>query len=219
MCGTVSNPEAVLRKLMEFEVAIPSWALGPAERGLGVSRVANPEPGGKDGRYRAAACAEPFQRRGLLTYSLGYSGKSCASQELAAQHGIRFDAMNSNTFQDQPGQAAQLQIWFDAAHRSGRRRQAVEHNIGVIKQGVELGSTSLTVWLADGSCFPGQLNFRKAFQNTLEGLQEIYAALPATGKCLSSIRRMSPIFIRQPWATGDKPIVRKQIGKQSRCAG
>jgi L-rhamnose isomerase/sugar isomerase len=41
-----------------------------------------------------------------------------------------------------------------------------------------LGSESLTVWLADGSCFPGQLNFRKAFQNTLEGLQQIYAALP-----------------------------------------
>jgi len=25
----------------------------------------------------------------------------------------------------------------------------------------ELGSESLTVWLSDGSCFPGQLNFRK----------------------------------------------------------
>jgi len=45
-----------------------------------------------------------------------------------------------------------------------------------------LGSQALTVWLSDGSCFPGQLNFRKAFQNTLESLQEIYAALPDNWK-------------------------------------
>jgi len=29
------------------------------------------------------------------------------------------------------------------------------------------------VWLADGSSFPGQLNFRKAFQNTLDSLHKI----------------------------------------------
>jgi L-rhamnose isomerase/sugar isomerase len=64
----------------------------------------------------------------------------------------------------------------------------------VIKQGVELGSESLTVWLADGSCFPGQLNFRKAFQHVLESLQEIYAALPSNWKLFVEYKAFEPNF-------------------------
>ena len=52
----------------------------------------------------------------------------------------------------------------------------------------------MTVWLADGSCFPGQLNFRTAFQNTLEGLQEIYAALPADWKMYIEYKAFEPNF-------------------------
>jgi L-rhamnose isomerase/sugar isomerase len=74
------------------------------------------------------------------------------------------------------------------------RKQAVEHNIEVIKYGVELGSKSLTVWLSDGSCFPGQLNFRKAFQNTLESLQEVYAALPGDWKIFVEYKAFEPNF-------------------------
>jgi L-rhamnose isomerase / sugar isomerase len=74
------------------------------------------------------------------------------------------------------------------------RKQAIEHNIQVIKHGVELGSNALTVWLSDGSCFPGQLNFRKAFQNTLESLQEIYAALPDDWKVFVEYKAFEPNF-------------------------
>jgi len=74
------------------------------------------------------------------------------------------------------------------------RKQAIEHNIEVIRQGVELGAKALTIWLADGSCFPGQLNFRKAFQNTLESLQEIYAALPADWKVFVEYKAFEPNF-------------------------
>jgi len=59
---------------------------------------------------------------------------------------------------------------------------------------VELGSKALTIWLSDGSCFPGQLNFRKAFQHTLEGLQEIYASLPADWKVFVEYKAYEPNF-------------------------
>jgi L-rhamnose isomerase/sugar isomerase len=74
------------------------------------------------------------------------------------------------------------------------RKQAIDHNIEVIKHGIELGSDSLTVWLSDGSCFPGQLNFRKAYQNTLESLQEIYAALPDDWKIFVEYKAFEPNF-------------------------
>src|SRR5690606_11746960 len=97
-----------------------------------------------------------------------------AIKNLAADLGLRFDAMNSNTFQDQEGQALSYKFGSMQHVDKAVRRQAIEHNIEVINYGIELGSKSLTVWLADGSCFPGQLNFRRAFNNTLECLQEVY---------------------------------------------
>ena len=76
----------------------------------------------------------------------------------------------------------------------GIRQQAVDHNLEVIQYGKELGSKSLTVWLSDGSNFPGQLNFRKAFQNTLEGLQDIYAGLPDDWKVFVEYKAFEPNF-------------------------
>ncbi len=113
---------------------------------------------------------------------------------LAAEHGLRFDAMNSNTFQDQPGQEHSYKFGSLQHVDKNTRRQAIDHNIEVIRQGVELGSDSLTVWLSDGSCFPGQLNFRQAFQNTLEGLREIYSALPAHWKMFVEYKPFEPNF-------------------------
>ena len=75
------------------------------------------------------------------------------------------------------------------------RRQAIEHNIEVIKHGEALGSKALTVWLSDGSCFPGQLNFREAFQRTLESLREIYEAFQRTGKYLLNTKPLNLTFI------------------------
>ena len=105
-----------------------------------------------------------------------------------------FDAMNSNTFQDQPDQKLSYKFGSMQHVDKAVRKQAIEHNIEVIKHGIELGSKSLTVWLSDGSCFPGQLNFRKAFQNTLESLQEVYAALPDDWKMFVEYKAYEPNF-------------------------
>jgi L-rhamnose isomerase/sugar isomerase len=113
---------------------------------------------------------------------------------LAAHHGLVFDAMNSNTFQDQPGQKLSYKYGSLQNVDKGIRQQAVDHNLEVIKYGKELGSNSLTVWLSDGSSFPGQLNFRKAFQNTLEGLQDIYAGLPDDWKVFVEYKAFEPNF-------------------------
>ncbi len=117
-----------------------------------------------------------------------------AIKKLAAGYGLHFDAVNSNTFQDQPGQ--QHSYKFGSLHHVDKevRKQAIAHNIEVIKYGVELGSKALSVWLSDGSNFPGQLNFRTAFQNTLESLQEIYQALPADWKLWIEYKPYEPNF-------------------------
>jgi len=102
--------------------------------------------------------------------------------------------MNSNTFQDQPDQRLSYKYGSMQHVDKEVRKQAIEHNIDVIKYGMELGSSSLTVWLSDGSNFPGQLNFRKAFQNTLESLKEVYAALPEGWKMFVEYKAFEPNF-------------------------
>jgi L-rhamnose isomerase/sugar isomerase len=102
--------------------------------------------------------------------------------------------MNSNTFQDQKDQPYSYKFGSLQHVDKKVRTQAVQHNIDVIRHGIDLGSKSLTVWLSDGSCFPGQLNFRKAFQNTLEGLTEIYAALPDDWKMFVEYKAFEPNF-------------------------
>jgi L-rhamnose isomerase / sugar isomerase len=192
----IPNSETIIQKLIDFQIAIPSWALGTG--GTRFGRF----PGGGEPR----SLEEKIEDVGLLHALNGSSGAislhipwdiptdAQAIKNLAAQHNLLFDAVNSNTFQDQPDQALSYKFGSLQNVNKAIRKQAVEHNIEVIKHGIDLGSESLTVWLSDGSCFPGQLNFRKAFENTLEGLQEIYAALPSNWKMFVEYKCYEPNF-------------------------
>lgn len=192
----IAGTENLVQKLVDFQVAIPSWALG-----TGGTRFGRFSGGGEPGNLE-----EKIADIGLLHAMNKSSGAIslhipwdipedyAAIRTLAAQHGLAFDAMNSNTFQDQPGQALSYKFGSMQHVDKGVRKQAVDHNIEVIKHGVELGSKSLTVWLADGSSFPGQLNFRRAFQHTLDSLQEIYAALPSDWKIFVEYKAFEPNF-------------------------
>jgi L-rhamnose isomerase/sugar isomerase len=193
---TVNDLPQLIQKLISFQIAIPSWALG-----TGGTRFGRFSGGGEP-----RSLEEKIEDVGLL-HALNQSSGAIslhipwdipkdvnAIKLLAAQRGLKFDAVNSNTFQDQPGQPLSYKFGSLQHTDVNVRRQAVVHNIEVIRHGIELGSKALTVWLSDGSCFPGQLNFRKAFERTLEGLQEIYTALPNDWKVFIEYKAYEPNF-------------------------
>jgi L-rhamnose isomerase/sugar isomerase len=187
---------AIIEKLKAFQIAIPSWALGTG--GTRFGRF----PGGGDPRnleekMEDIALLHLLNRNsGAISLHIPWDIPSNPDniKSLASGYGLKFDAMNSNTFQDQPGQALSYKFGSMQHVNPAIRKQAVDHNIEVIKYGKELGSKSLTVWLSDGSCFPGQLNFRKAFQNTLESLKEVYAHLPSDWKMFVEYKAFEPNF-------------------------
>ncbi|MDB5138515.1 MAG: sugar isomerase [Mucilaginibacter sp.] len=196
VAADVTNIEDVLQKLSVFNIAIPSWALG-----TGGTRFGRFSGGGEP-----RSLEEKIEDVGLI-HALNKSSNSISLhipwdipenassiKALAAQNGLHFDAVNSNTFQDQKDQ--KLSYKFGSLHHTDKavRKQAIEHNIEVIKYGVQLDSKALSVWLSDGSNFPGQLNFRKAFQNTMDSLQEIYAALPDEWKIWIEYKPYEPNF-------------------------
>src|SRR5215831_7646612 len=188
--------ENIIQKLISFQVAIPSWALGAGGTRFGRFSIGG-EPRNLEEKIQDIALLHALNRSsGAISLHIPWDIPTNASaiKILAAQNELRFDAMNSNTFQDQPDQ--KLSYKFGSMQHVDRavRKQAIEHNIEVIKYGVELESRSLTVWLSDGSNFPGQLNFRKAFQNTLSSLQEVYAALPENWKMFVEYKPYEPNF-------------------------
>jgi len=192
----IRDSESILQKLIDFQVAIPSWALGTGGTRFGRFSGGG-EPRSLEEKMEDIGVLHALNRSsGAISLHIPWDipGDTAAIKALAAQHGLRFDAMNSNTFQDQPGQKHSYKFGSLQHVRKEVRQQAIDHNIEVIRHGVELGSNSLTVWLSDGSCFPGQLNFRKAFQNTLDGLQQIYAALPADWKMFVEYKAFEPNF-------------------------
>ena len=193
---TVNDAGKIIQKLTAFQVAIPSWALGTGGTRFGRFSGGG-EPRNLEEKIEDIGLLHKLnQSSGAISLHIPWDIPENAShiKALAAQNGLRFDAMNSNTFQDQPGQ--ELSYKFGSLQNVNKaiRHQAIDHNIEVIKYGVELGSSSLTVWLSDGSCFPGQLNFREAFQHTLSGLQDIYKALPADWKMFVEYKAYEPNF-------------------------
>jgi L-rhamnose isomerase/sugar isomerase len=194
--ATVAGVEEVVEKLIKFQVAIPSWALGTG--GTRFGRFPGPgEPGSLEDKMEDVGLLHVLNRSsGAISLHIPWDIPKdyAAIRQRATELGLRFDAVNSNTFQDQKAQAHSYKFGSLQHVDAAVRKQAIDHNIDVIKHGVELGSKALTVWLSDGSCFPGQLNFRGAFQRTLEGLQEIYAALPADWKMFVEYKAFEPNF-------------------------
>ena len=186
----------ILDQLAVFQVAIPSWALGTG--GTRFGRFA----GGGEPR----SLEEKIEDVGLL-HALNQSSGAIslhipwdipqnpkAIQQLAASFELKFDAVNSNTFQDQPDQDLSYKFGSLSHTDKAIRDQAIAHNVEVIRHGVELGSKSLTIWLSDGTDFPGQQNFRRSFARTLDSFEKIYAELPSDWKVFIEYKPYEPHF-------------------------
>lgn len=194
--GQVKNVDGIVKKLIDFNVAIPSWALGTGGTRFGRFSGSG-EPRSLEEKMEDVGLLHALNRSsGAISLHIPWDIPEDykAIRSLAAELGLTFDAVNSNTFQDQKDQPLSYKYGSLQHVDKGVRQQAIDHNIEVIKHGTALGSKALTVWLSDGSCFPGQLNFRKAFQNTLTGLQEIYAALPGDWKIFVEYKAFEPNF-------------------------
>jgi L-rhamnose isomerase / sugar isomerase len=192
----IEGERAIIQKLMDFQIAIPSWALGTGGTRFGRFSGGG-EPRNLEEKIEDVGLIHALNRSsGAISLHIPWDipENAAATRALAAQHGLAFDAVNSNTFQDQSNQKLSYKFGSLQHTDPAVRKQAIEHNIEVIRHGIELGSKSITVWLSDGSCFPGQLNFRKAFQNTLDSLKEIYAALPSDWKMFIEYKCAEPNF-------------------------
>lgn len=200
------NAQQIIEKIRAFQIAIPSWALG-----TGGTRFGRYSIGGEP-----RSLEEKIEDVGLI-HQLNRSANSIslhipwdipkdvpALQQLLAQNGLTIDSVNSNTFQDQKDQLHSYKFGSLCHTNAAVRQQAIEHNIQCVEYGKQLDSKVLTVWLADGSNFPGQHHLRRAYQRTAESLADIYSGMPDDWTMLIEYKPYEPHFysmIIPDWGT------------------
>jgi L-rhamnose isomerase/sugar isomerase len=186
----------IITKIQSFNVAIPSWALGTGGTRFGRFACGG-EPTSLEEKIEDVALIKQLTGcTHAISLHIPWDIPKDISyiNNLLKQHNLIIDSVNSNTFQDQPNQPYSYKFGSLCNTNNLIRQQAIEHNLQVIEIGKAMHSNILTVWLADGSNFPGQHNFKKAYSNTLESLQSIYKALPDNWTMLVEYKPYEPNY-------------------------
>jgi L-rhamnose isomerase/sugar isomerase len=212
--------DAVIERIQSFEVAVPSWALQTGGTRFGRFPIEG-EPRTVYEKLDDVAAIHRLTRatpRVSLHIPWDEPDDAGALKAHADDLGLGFDAVNSNTFQDQEGQEHSYKFGSLAHTDPAVRRQAVEHNLHVVELGEALGSEALTIWLADGSNYPGQMHLRKSFDRVLDGLETVYDALPDGWRLFTEHKPYEPAFyatVVQDW--GSSLMLANRLGPKAQC--
>ncbi len=212
--------DAVKKKVAAYGVAVPSWGVG-----TGGTRFARfPGPGEPRHIFDKLEDCSVIQQLTRITPSVSLHipwdkvSDLTELRERGAALGLGFDAMNSNSFSDAPGQALSYKFGSLSHADAATRRQAVEHNLECIEIGRALGSKALTVWVGDGSNFPGQSNFTKSFERYLDAMKSIYRGLPEDWRVFTEHKMFEPAFystVVQDWGTNY--LIAQELGPKAYC--
>ena len=212
--------ESLIEKAGLLKVAVPSWGVG-----TGGTRFARfpgrGEPRGIFEKLEDCSTINKLVRTTpAVSLHIPWDKPEQTDQLVAAasQHGLTFDAMNSNTFQDQVGQKQSYKFGSLSHEDAATRKQAIDHNIECIDIGKKIGSKALTVWVGDGSNFAGQSNFRGALERYLESMREIYSAVPGDWRLFIEHKFFEPSFyssVINDWGTNY--ICAKELGDKASC--
>ena len=185
------NVEAVLEKIQWFTVETPSWGYGDSGTRFKVFHW----PGAASTLHEKLDDAAQVHSVTGICPSVAIHipwdrvDDWQAVKEYASALGLRIGAVNPNLFQDDAYRFGSL-CHFDKQVR----QQAIEHVIECIQIAQEVGSDIISLWLADGTNYPGQDDLRRRRHRLLDSLQTIYAALPGRMRLLIEYKFFEPAF-------------------------
>ena len=212
--------DAIKDKVAAFSVAVPTWGAGRGGTRFARFPIAG-EPTTIHEKLEDCAVINQLSRltpRVSPHFPWDKVSDYKALREEAASLGLGFDAVNSNTFQDQPGQAQTYATGSLSSTVPATRSQAVEHNIECIEIGRQLGSKDLTVWVGDGTNFPGQQDFARSLDRYLDAASQVYAALPDDWRMLLEHKMFEPAFystVISDW--GSSILAAQELGSKAKC--
>ncbi len=211
--------DAIKAKISAFGIALPSWAAG-----TGGTRFAR-FPGAGEPRDvfdKIDDCGAVHRLTGLApAISLHIPWDKADPAALlarAGEHGLIFDAVNSNTFQDHPDLPLSFKYGSLSHTDKAVRDQAVAHNLDCVELGRKIGSKALSIWIGDGSNFPGQADFTRQLDRYLESAHRIYAGLPEDWRLFVEHKMYEPAFystVVQDWGTSY--LIAQELGAKAAC--
>src|SRR5246127_818445 len=159
-----TKAERVYRALEKFQIEIPSW--GFANTGTRFGKFLQPAA--------ASTLEEKFADAGQVHKLTGVtptlalhvlwdlpSGVEdvAAVRSLESRHGVRAGSINPNLFQDQEYKYGSL-----CNPSAEIRERAVAHLVESVAIARKLGSRDVSLWLPDGSNYPGTQSIRKRIE-------------------------------------------------------
>src|SRR3954464_2202398 len=208
---TVTDIEQALGAL---EIETPSWGYGDS----GTRFATFQQPGRpRDVFERLDDAAEVHRLTGAapavaLHFPWDQVDDFGALRRGAEERGLRIGAVNPNLFQDPDYKLGSI------THPDERvRHKAVEHLLECVEIARELGSTAQSLWLADGTNYPGQDDLRSRRSRMLDALARVYAALPSEQELLVEYKLFEPAFYATDLADwGSALLTCQKLGERAR---
>jgi L-rhamnose isomerase/sugar isomerase len=207
------HDDAIRSRLRRLAIETPSWAYGNS----GTRFHVYPWPGAaRDVRERIADAGLVHRLTGCCpTVALHIPWDRVDDWPGLAAHaeseGVRIGAINPNVFGDDAYRLGSL-CNPDAAVR----RRALDHCRECVEIAGQVGSTVLSLWLADGTNYPGQDSLRGRYARLTESLDELYAALPERMRLLVEYKFFEPGFFSTDlpdWGTA--ALICRRLGPQA----
>jgi L-rhamnose isomerase/sugar isomerase len=215
-----SDLDAVVEQVSRLELAVGSWAVGTGGTRFGRFPLAGEPETVFDKLVDVATVQRISGATPRISLHIPWDRASDPRElaQYARRLGLGFDAVNSNTFQDQPGQPLSYKFGSLSHGDPAVRAQAVEHNLECVELGKALGSDALSIWIGDGGSFPGQLHFRRSLARAAESLGQIYRALPEEWRLFLEHKPFEPAFystVIQDWGTSY--VLARELGVRASC--
>ncbi len=182
---------AALERLLQLEIETPSWGYGNS----GTRFHVYPWPGAaRDVTERVADAALVHRLTGscprvALHIPWDAVEDYAELRREAEEQGIGIGAINPNLFGDDDYRLGSL-----CNPDPGIRQKAVQHCRDCIAIAEQVGSDVISLWLADGTNYPGQDDLRERHARLVDGLEQVYSALPSGMRLLVEYKFFEPGF-------------------------
>jgi L-rhamnose isomerase/sugar isomerase len=207
------DDDALRSRLRRLQIETPSWAYGNS----GTRFHVYPWPGAaRDVHERIADAGMVHKLTGCCpTVALHIPWDRvdnwAALASYAESQGVRIGAINPNVFGDDAYRLGSLCNPDGAV-----RRRALDHCLECIEIAGEVDSKILSLWLADGTNYPGQDSLRGRYARLTSSLDELYAALPEGLRLLVEYKFFEPAFFSTDlpdWGTA--ALICRRLGPQA----
>jgi L-rhamnose isomerase / sugar isomerase len=204
----------VRTRLAALEIETPSWGYGNS----GTRFHVYPWPGAARTVHERIADAALVHRLTGCCPSVALHIPWDAVEDYASlrryaeEEGVRLGAINPNLFGSDEYRLGSL-----CNPDAGVRARALEHCRECVAVAQAVGSTALSLWLADGTNYPGQDDLRSRFGRLVEGLEQLYAELPERMSLLVEYKFFEPGFYSTDlpdWGTA--ALVCRRLGSRAK---